>query len=89
MTNDQPFVRKTLEEEGKKADTFAIKLNKEERKELEEWKHLIQQSKDSTCLKQLARVGAEVILRSETKLINTIILNNYRKNKRLNIVDFD
>ncbi len=88
-TNQEPFRKYNLDEEGIKADTFTIKLNKEERKELEEWKHLIQQEKDSTCMKQLARLGAKVLLGDLSKLSNEIVLGNYRKNKRLNIVKFD
>lgn len=82
----RPFVRQHLE---KQADVFTIKLNEAERKELEEWKHLLQQEKDSTALKQLARIGAKVLLEEKTKLANEIVLNNYRKNKRLGVVTFE
>lgn len=72
-----------------KKDTFTIKLNKEEREELDNWKFLIQQEKDSTAIKQLAKIGAKVLLKEEVRLINEVTLNNYRRNKRLNIVTFD
>jgi len=75
--------------EQKKEDTFTVKLNEEERRNLEEWKKAIHQEKDSTALKQLAYIGAEVILDQKTKKIIEILLNNYRKNKRLGVVSFD
>jgi|TARA_Y100000034_G_C6647581_1_gene283317 hypothetical protein len=82
----EPFTRY---HEEKKSDTFTIKLNAEERADLEKWKHLIQQEKDSTCIKQLARIGAEVLLDEKVKSILEVVMNNYRKNKRLGIVSFD
>jgi len=69
-------------------DTFTVKLNKEERAEFETFKYAIQQEKDSTALKQLAWVGAKVILSDSNKEIIKVILNNYRKNDRLGIIDF-
>jgi hypothetical protein len=82
----KPFKRYHLD---KKDDTFTVKLNNEERLKLEEWKKLIQQDKDSTALKQLASIGAEVLLDEKMKKILSIVLNNYRKNKRLGVVQFD
>jgi hypothetical protein len=75
--------------EKRKEDTFTVKLNSKERQDLETWKKLIQQPKDSTCIKQLANIGAKVIHDKKTAEILQIIMNNYRKNKRLGIVDFD
>jgi len=82
----KPFIRYN---EEKKADTFTIKLNPQERTELEHWKSLLQQPKDSTAMKQLAQIGAKVLLDEKFKTANSIIMNNYRKNKRVGIVDFD
>jgi len=70
-------------------DTFTIKLNREERQDLDQWKFLLQQEKDSTAIKQLATIGAKVLLEDKVKLINEIVVNNYRKNKRAGIVTFD
>lgn len=86
MLEQKPFVRY---HEDKKADTFTVKLNSEEREQFEEWKYLIQQEKDSTAIKQLAEIGAKVLLDEKFKLVNGIILNNYRKNKRMGVVNFD
>tara|TARA_Y100000310_G_scaffold229433_1_gene231858 strand:- start:1158 stop:1421 length:264 start_codon:yes stop_codon:yes gene_type:complete len=82
----KPFVRYNLE---KKSDTFTVKLNPEERKEFENWKYLLQQEKDSTAIKQLAKLGAKVLLDEKTKESIQLVLGNYRKNKRLGIVNFD
>lgn len=74
---------------GKGTDTFNVRLSKEEREKFEEWKYLIQQEKDSTAIKQLAEIGANVLQEKKTKAILDIILNNYRRNKRLGIVTFE
>lgn len=88
MAIDQAPFRRYHDE--KKADSFTVKLNSEERQILEQLKHAIQQEKDSTAIKQLALgVAAKVILDSQTKVILGIVLNNYRKNKRLGIVQFE
>ena len=70
-------------------DAFTVKLNPQERAEFESWKVLIQQKKDSTALKQLASIGAKVLLDKKTNEILTVVMNNYRKNKRLGIIDFE
>jgi orotidine-5'-phosphate decarboxylase len=75
--------------EEKKTDTFTVKLNAEERMEFESWKKMIHQEKDSTAIKQLSRIGAEVLLDKKMMAINKTILNNYRKNKRLGVVTFE
>jgi len=86
VIEQKPFVRY----HGKKqADTFTVKLNVEERARLEELKKVLQQEKDSTALKQLAEIGAEVLLSSQTQCVLLKVLNNYRRNKRLGIVTFD
>lgn len=83
---NHPFTRMN---EEKKADTFTIKFNELERKEFDEFKQAIQQKKDSTALKQLAWIGAKVILEEKTKEILKVALNNYRKNKRMGVIDFE
>lgn len=75
--------------ENKKADTFTVKLNPQERKEFDSFKYLLQQEKDSTAIKQLAWLGSKVLLDEKFKAANETILNNFRKNKRLGIVTFD
>lgn len=76
--------------EWKSADVITVKINPEQRELLEQLKFILQQEKDSTALKQLALIiGAEVVLDKKMKATLQVILNNYRKNKRLGIVRFD
>lgn len=81
----QNFVRY---HEEKKQDIVSLKLNKEERAELEELKKILRQPKDSTAIKQLRDIGAKVILTSETRELLEIVFNNTRRNKRLGITEF-
>jgi hypothetical protein len=74
---------------NKQIDSFTIRLNSEERKSFEENKYLLQQEKDSTAMKQLAEIGAKVLHEEKVKQILELVMNNYRKNKRLGIVTFD
>ena len=77
------------EEERKHTDTFNIRLNKEERKQFEEDKQILEQSKDSTAFKQLAAIGSIVLHDKKIAKILAITTGNTRRNKRLGIVDFD
>ncbi len=89
MTNEHPFTKMHLDEEGKSTDAFTVRLNTEERKQLEEDKKIIEQTKDSTAIKELANIGSIVIHDKKTAEIIKVILGNRRKNKRLGIVDFE
>lgn len=87
-TNDptqEPFIPYILEGEKKKADTFTVKLNQEERELLDRMKERIEQPKDSTALKQLAFFGAKVILGDSTAYLLDTCFKNRSKNKRLGI----
>ncbi len=86
MLKQKPFVKYNLE---KKTDTFTVKLNTEERKEFDSFKQKINQEKDSTAIKQLAWIGAKVILEEKTSYILQVVFDNKRKNKRLGIIDFE
>lgn len=87
MLEKKPFVRYN---EKKKADIFTIRLNDEERELLNRAKTLLQQTKDSTAFKQLAKIGYVYVLQDKkiATLLQTI-LENKRKNKALGIVDFE
>lgn len=87
--NQEPFRKYNLDEEGKKVDAFTVRLNEEERLQLEKDKKIIQQTKDSTAIKQLASIGSKVIHSQNIKEILEVIIGNKRKNKRQNIVDFE
>ena len=71
------------------ADVITCKLNANDRALLEESKKLIEQTKDSTALKQLAWIGAKVLREEKTSYLLGVIFNNKRKNLRLGIVDFN
>jgi len=86
----QPFVSYNLPEDGKKKpDTFTVRLNKEQRADLEACKKLLNQPKDSTAFKQLATIGSKVLHDPITGKIITTVFDNKRKNERLGIVEFD
>lgn len=82
----KPFVRYN---EEKKADSFAIRLNNEERLILEDCKKILQQPKDSTALKQLAWIGAKTLHDPKLMEIVTTITDNKRKNRRIGIIDYE
>jgi len=75
--------------EEKKLDSFTVRLNREERELLNKAKMIIEQEKDSTTLKQLAWIGANVIQDNSTAAILGYVFKNKRNNKRLGIVTFD
>lgn len=85
----EPFRKYHLDEEDKSTDTFTIRLNPDERVQLEEDKKILEQTKDSTAMKQLARIGSKVIHDKKIAEIVAIIQGNKRKNKRLGLADFD
>jgi len=78
----EPFIRYHLE---KKEDTFSVKINPEERAIIQHAKKILRQPKDSTVLKQLAKIGYKSITRPEIEEIINILFNNDRKNTRLGI----
>lgn len=55
----EPFIRY---HEQKKTDTFTVRVNKQERAELEQWKKALNMPYDSKVLKFLSRVGFKVLL---------------------------
>lgn len=83
-----PFVRQTLGDEPK-FDGFNIRLNPEERKALDEMKKILEQPKDATAFKQLAAIGAKVVLDPKTREILSVVFSNKRRNRRLGIVEFE
>jgi hypothetical protein len=85
----EPFRKMHLDEEGKKLDTFTVWINSEDRKMLDDAKKILHQSKDSTAFKTLAWIGAKTIGDKKIAYILEQVTSNKRKNKRLNVVDFD
>lgn len=85
----QPFIQYNDRDDKPKVDTFTIRLNAEERLQLEECKKILEQTKDSTALKQLAAIGSLVIHDKKIRSLLSIVFKNKRNNKRLGIYDFD
>jgi len=86
LIQEEKFKRKDFE---KSRDIVKVSLNKVERQFLDECKYDIKQLKDSTAIKQLMSIGANVVQDKKIQEITNIIINNQRKNKRLGIHDFD
>ena len=89
-TNDptqEPFTSYKLDEEKSKdkGRTFTVWMSEDDDKWLKDAQRLIRQPKDSTAIKQLAQIGANLL--GEPKMafaIDTLFKNN-RKNERLGI----
>lgn len=75
--------------EKKVRDSFTVNVNQEERNMLEKFKKKLQQPKDSTCLKQLATIGAKTLQSNLIAPVVDVVLGNKRKNKRLGIVEYE
>jgi len=75
--DQEPFYRTN----EKKSDIFTIRFNPEERKSLNECKRLLQQPKDSTCLKLLAEIGKNVLHDQKTGLILRSVFKNKQNNQ--------
>ena len=92
--NEHPFRAMNEEEvieqrKKEKGEVVTIWLNPEDRIELEKNKKIIQQKKDGTAIKQIYILGAKLLGDEKIRAVLEVVLNNYRKNKRLDIVDFD
>ncbi len=92
MLKKEKFVNYTLQED-RNPDldiVFSTRLNNT----CKDWflpaKRFLKQPKNSTALKQLAEIGAIVVLQDPkmSKIIN-IILNNSRKNERIGVSESD
>lgn len=70
-------------------DVIKVRLNDEEKLILDKAQQVLEQSKHSTALKQLCLIGAIVVFDQKTKKIIDTIYANKRKNKRMNIIDFE
>lgn len=82
-----PFRSYTIGES--QTDTFTVRLNIEEREELKKNKKILEQSKDSTAFKQLAKIGAIVLHDPKMSDILGVIFKNKRNNKRSGVAEFE
>lgn len=72
--------------EKERPDTFTVKLNKQEREEFNWAKLWLQQSKDSTALKQLAWLSIKkVLLDPSMSALRDTLFKNERNNVRLGV----
>jgi len=88
MIEKKPFKRYTLKESEVK-DIFTLRLNEQERTELNEFKRLLKQPKDSTCIKTLAEIGKIVLQDKKTALIIETLFKNKKNNKRSGITEIE
>ena len=87
----KPFVNYVdSDDKDFKKPILSVRLNKEEYLDLQEAKKILQQSKDSTALKQLAKIGMFNVLHDEKmKHLLGTVFGNRRKNERIGLVDFE
>ena len=76
----QPFRLYNLD--GEKPDIFTIRLNGQERKELNEIKVLVDQPKDSTALKLMAYIGYLILHSPLERDILAAVFINKKNNER-------
>ena len=83
----KPFRQYTLDKDKKETGIVIVtmKLNMEEQGQLIKDKKLLQQTKNSTAIKQLWLIGSKVLHEPKTKEIITTIIDNKRKNERSGI----
>ena len=87
----EPFVRYKLDEdkEDKNYTVVSLKLNLDDQAELIKAQKVLNQSKVSTSIKQLMKIGLKVVLDEKNKELINIITSNIKKNKKYGNVDFD
>ena len=89
MTIAKEAFRKYDFKEKEIKDIFTLRLNKEEREMLNKCKIILEQPKDSTCIKTLATIGANVIHDKNISFILGQVFKNKKNNARIGIVDFE
>lgn len=83
IQKDPFYITKLDEERALEKDLiFSVKLNEDEQDLLKKCKKLMRQSKNSTALKDLAKIGAKVLLDEKTSFIIDTLFINKQKNKR-------
>lgn len=89
LAKEVPFQREKTDEEKaqEKGKIFTIYLNDDEYKSLQYAKQILSQPKDSTALKQLARIG--LLYMDEMKPFLDMIFKNRYNNKRTGLVSFN
>jgi len=85
MIEQKPF-RKYSDEDKK--ETFTMRITEDDKSWFPEAKKIIRQPKNSTAMKQLAKIGYAFVLHDE-KIRQTVvtIVENIRKNNRTGVTD--
>ena len=85
-SDKKPFVNYGVTEDPDKP--ISLKITMDERVWLVDAKRLIRQTKTSTALKQLARIGYEqVLLDTKIKVILDTVLGNVKRNDRTGVTE--
>lgn len=80
MIKKKPFVK--YDPDAKPSNTVVIWLNDEEREWIDAMKKRLRQPKDSTTLKQLAKIGTKTINSDLIGDILDIVFKNKAKNRK-------
>lgn len=81
---------KLQEERNKdKTHTFTVWLNEAEAKEFFKWKKFLEQPKDSSVMKTLAKIGMLTLDDPKIRVVAETLFINKRRNKRLGVVEFE
>ena len=90
MIKKERFVNYTLEEDRNpdKDVLFSTRLDNNDKEWFLPAKRFLKQPKNSTCMKQLAKIGAIIVLHDPkmSKIID-VIMNNSRRNERTGVSD--
>lgn len=70
------------------SDVVPVRLNDEEKAKLAIAKEILEQTKDSTVIKQLVEIGFIVLHDPTVGSILKTVFDNKRKNERLNVIDY-
>lgn len=80
----EPFVNYTLEEEKKKGSgrTFTVWMSDQEWEELQKDMDFLEEPKPSTCLKQLAKIGSNLLGQPSVSCVVSTLFKNKRRRER-------
>jgi len=85
----EPFTPTKLEEERNPNDIkFSVRITPEEKDWFQDGKLILRQPKNSTAMKQLAKIGYDQVIHDKKTrdLLNTVI-NNSRRNQRTGVTE--
>lgn len=90
MLEKKPFVKYDDEQKNSKGLVIPLRLNEDQINMLNEVRPILEQTKDSTLIKQLMLIGYyNVIHDKKLNAILGLLFKNKRNNERQGIADFD